>query len=207
MKSRLANIAQDLLARGQQPLMPVAIWGRELDGQIRTLDWHGHEGETAVIALMAGLHLRNDNLLPSHSFAQLIESDATGACWHGIMHRMEGDFSNAKYWFYQAGKHPVLAIVAQEIAAALQGSIDIDPERVPQGRIRSLLLDFRDRLAWTPSAFTDLVQWQQGRELDPALLRALEQMQSIETSLLLKHSLAMCEPVLNSIADAAHGHG
>jgi hypothetical protein len=57
--------------------------------------------------LVAGLWLYIDALEPSHRVSQSIDTP-TGAFWHAIMHRREGDFSNAKYWYRRAGSHPVM---------------------------------------------------------------------------------------------------
>jgi hypothetical protein len=57
---------------------------------------------------LAGLWLVHDFLDESHAISQGVETP-TGAYWHGVMHRREGDFSNAKYWFRRAGNHEVLA--------------------------------------------------------------------------------------------------
>jgi hypothetical protein len=51
--------------------------------------------------LQAGLWLYVDDLDRSHHVSQSIETPV-GSYWHGIMHRREGDFSNAKYWFRRA---------------------------------------------------------------------------------------------------------
>jgi len=59
-------------------------------------------------ALQSALWLYVDELDRSHEISQAI-GDATGAYWHGIMHRREGDFSNAHYWFRRAGMHPAMA--------------------------------------------------------------------------------------------------
>lgn len=64
-------------------------------------------------AVYAGLWLYIDELDRSHAISQGID-DATGAYWHGIMHRREGDFSNAKYWFRRVGAHPVIAEVGYD---------------------------------------------------------------------------------------------
>lgn len=65
----------------------------------------------AAPALCAGLWLYVDELDRSHTISQGID-DATGSFWHGIMHRREGDFGNAHYWFRQAGAHPAMRAVA-----------------------------------------------------------------------------------------------
>jgi hypothetical protein len=51
----------------------------------------------------------------SHGISQADDSPEA-AYWHGIMHRREGDFSNAKYWFRRVGRHPVLDDLAERVA-------------------------------------------------------------------------------------------
>jgi hypothetical protein len=60
--------------------------------------------------ILAALWLYVDDLERSHAVSQNIPS-GTGSYWHGIMHRREGDFANAKYWFWKAGDHPVIGIL------------------------------------------------------------------------------------------------
>jgi hypothetical protein len=55
--------------------------------------------------LQAAIWLYVDDLDRSHTVSQGIETEE-GSFWHGIMHRREGDFSNAKYWFRRAGSLP-----------------------------------------------------------------------------------------------------
>lgn len=57
---------------------------------------------------IAGLWLYHDFLDESHVISQEIGT-RTGSYWHGIMHRREPDYSNAKYWFRRVGDHPVFA--------------------------------------------------------------------------------------------------
>jgi hypothetical protein len=57
---------------------------------------------------LSGLWLLHDFLDESHTISQNIATPS-GSYWHGIMHRREGDFSNAKYWFDRVGDHPVFA--------------------------------------------------------------------------------------------------
>jgi hypothetical protein len=60
---------------------------------------------------LAGVWLLHD-LDESHRISQGIDTPS-GSFWHGIMHRREGDFSNAKYWFRQVGRHPVFESLAE----------------------------------------------------------------------------------------------
>lgn len=52
----------------------------------------------------------------AHEIVQADEDSAT-ACWaHGIVHLMEGDAANARYWYRKAGR-PFNQDVPAEIAA------------------------------------------------------------------------------------------
>lgn len=41
----------------------------------------------------------NGDIETPHALVQSREGDAEADFWHGIIHRMEGDSANAKYWF------------------------------------------------------------------------------------------------------------
>jgi hypothetical protein len=66
-------------------------------------------------AVLAGLWLVHDCLHESHEVSQAIDSPA-GSFWHAIMHRREGDFSNAKYWLRRVGRHEVLTSLGERAA-------------------------------------------------------------------------------------------
>jgi hypothetical protein len=55
---------------------------------------------------LAGAWLVHDYLDESHTISQGVET-TSGSFWHGVMHRREGDYSNAKYWFRRVGAHEV----------------------------------------------------------------------------------------------------
>lgn len=77
----------------------------------------GHEkvvDQSMAEACLAGIWLLHDFLDASHSISQALDTPE-GSFWHGIMHRCEGDFSNAKYWFHCAGDHPVFEELAKEL--------------------------------------------------------------------------------------------
>ena len=66
----------------------------------------------------AGLHLLNDDLGRAHVIAQTLEGDATADYWHAIIHRREGDYGNARYWFARTGPHPVLTEIHGDVGGA-----------------------------------------------------------------------------------------
>lgn len=55
---------------------------------------------------LSGLWLLAGDLDRSHTISQSIET-IDGSYWHGIMHRREGDYFNAKYWMRRTSGHPV----------------------------------------------------------------------------------------------------
>lgn len=69
------------------------------------------DGEMASCCL-AGVWLLHDYLDESHAISQSIDT-SSGSYWHAIMHRREGDFSNAKYWFRRVGDHPVIDLLGE----------------------------------------------------------------------------------------------
>jgi hypothetical protein len=62
---------------------------------------------------LSGLWLVAGDIHQSHSISQDLGSPE-GSFWHGVMHRREGDFGNAKYWFRRAGDHPVFEQIARQ---------------------------------------------------------------------------------------------
>ena len=86
------------------------------------------DGRTVKDADMAaccisGLWLLHDYLDQSHKINQNIET-TTGSYWHGIMHRREPDYSNAKYWFRRVGRHEVFPVLAAEVKEQAQDSAE-----------------------------------------------------------------------------------
>ncbi|NQU09604.1 hypothetical protein HQ590_02345 [bacterium] len=61
-----------------------------------------------ALLVKAAIYLKHGFLDECHRIAQKVET-STGSYWHALMHRAEGDFSNAKYWFRRVSQHPVLS--------------------------------------------------------------------------------------------------
>ena len=83
------------------------------------MDVSGTPGSARDLILSAAL-LWHDHLDASHCVSQDIAS-SSGSFLHGIMHRREPDYSNAKYWFHRTGEHPVFPVIAERAAAELDG--------------------------------------------------------------------------------------
>lgn len=72
--------------------------------------------------------LFHNYLEESHEISQNINT-AEGSFWHGIMHRREPDYGNAKYWFQRVGEHPIydnLYSSAYNIAGTMDSSAGSD---------------------------------------------------------------------------------
>ncbi|MDP1563146.1 MAG: hypothetical protein Q8M16_17340 [Pirellulaceae bacterium] len=80
--------------------------------------------------VLSGLWLIHGFLDQAHEICQAIPN-AEGSFWHAIMHRMEGDNWNAKYWYQQVGRHEVIDRIAARLKTAWAPSSFVDQcERV-----------------------------------------------------------------------------
>ena len=100
-------------------------------------------------ACLAGLWLYHDYLDESHRLSQDGE-DVSFRYWHGIMHRREPDYGNAKYWFRRVGHHPVFDRLLDEARALGRA----DSDAASDDSVRRLLGDKK----WDASAFVDLCE-------------------------------------------------
>lgn len=133
------EISRQLKERVQvlPPLCPTQIWKPELSLQISDSsdsELFGNEAAESLqremrLACRAGLLLMNDDLKASHDYSQQIES-STGSFWHAIMHRREGDFSNANYWWRKTGNHPVFPQIYAAATCSMQGDEDENTKKI-----------------------------------------------------------------------------
>ena len=75
--------------------------------------WTGPIGSaTQADACRLGLWLLVGELDRAHRICQDIDQPE-GSWWHAIVHRLEGDFWNSRYWYRRVGPHPAWSIVAE----------------------------------------------------------------------------------------------
>jgi len=139
------------------PLCPTQIWKPEISAQISNTseeELFGSETTCAEagemrLAVRAGLLLLNDDLSTSHDLAQQIET-STGSFWHAIMHRREGDFSNANYWFLRTGNHPAFADIDNKSASTPRDNNDASAQE--------FAIQIETEKSWKPMEFVALCE-------------------------------------------------
>ncbi|MEM9026302.1 MAG: hypothetical protein AAGB06_05150 [Verrucomicrobiota bacterium] len=107
----------------------MALRGRsaqDLFGNLKVVD------PVMADAALSALWLRFDALNAAHDVIDRIDS-ATGCLWHGILHRREGDYPNARYWMHQAGNHPTYLYLAQGAGAILAQMSEMDSSEIHAG--------------------------------------------------------------------------
>ncbi|HZG56834.1 hypothetical protein [Paenibacillus sp.] len=171
MSEKDARAWLETLANREPPqrLAPKRPWDAALSENIANASFGA--GADAD-ALRSALLLWNDDLDGSHELSQRIETP-TGSLLHGVMHRMEGDYGNAEYWFRRVGAHPCY----RELAAAVRNA-DGGAAFVPGG-------------AWDPYAFNRAVE-RAVRSADAPATALLERLQRLEMSTIAAYCLQRC---------------
>ena len=151
MSAEQTSYGPTMDALWKEPALPPLDWGsptKALRERLLGLEVkQAFEGQTVVDEEMArccvaGLLLLHGLLDESHRISQGNPS-TTGSYWHGLMHRREGDFSNAKYWFRRVGDHPAYRDLNEAVREKSGG-------QAPTA--------FAAQETWDPFAFIDLCE-------------------------------------------------
>jgi hypothetical protein len=152
-----------------EKLTPSEPLDRELARQIRDADDAKLAGELKVGETLAivrgGLLYAVDALDTAHRIFQDAPDDL-GSYWHGMMHRREGDFDNARYWFRRAGALPFFG-------ALHRASSEFSPDMARQA-------------SWDPYLFTG--QCEQARHGAEELVSEMARLQRTEFDAIFDYS-------------------
>ena len=158
--------------------LPLAALAKKLTQAFSGLDF-----SPATEKLIRSLvFLWHDHFAESHSLSQDIP-DADGSFLHGILHRREPDYGNARYWFNRVGNHPAFPLIAEQVANLQKDwkKETIDPE---EKREKWPLL-FLPRKTWDPFEFIAACQRARENPSPHSRLPRLEKIQELEFRVLL----------------------
>jgi hypothetical protein len=180
---------------GLPPLMPDGPWHPGIDTEIAnvSLVWLSAEradGVPSAAAYLAALHLWNDNLSAAHEIVQSAETPAA-MLLHGIVHRREGDYDNARYWFRQAGNHPAYHGLQVRVAAYLKSS------RPVGGAVGDALEQMAAQGSWNPYLFVSAAAMLEYRTEEREARARLEYVQQLE----LEAAMRFLEGNLGALRD------
>lgn len=185
--SAIAEIIETLEAGNPLPaLVPQQEWNAELTKSLQALSttalFEGQElkNTTFAEAIKSGLLLWNDALDASHTISQGL-GNQTGSYWHGMMHRREPDYSNAKYWFGRVGTHPIFPALRERAISLLKETPN------PSDTLARIAQAIETQVHWDAYQFIDWCQAAEGN-MDADVTRFLRQVQAEEIKLLLAYS-------------------
>lgn len=169
----------------QRPILSVGphiIWNERLDRQIKAIPLTEGDDEKRAyeIALKGAFLIYNDSLSKGHDELQdrlVYARHDTSSYWHGIMHRKEGDYNNAKHWLPL--DHPIHAELLEKTRAFVR------EQQISDLELKASLNKLAEQPTWNPGLFVDLVKEHVTKGLSEEAATLLNNIQKFEIDLLL----------------------
>ena len=185
--TRIALFVERLEDRESLPeLQPDSAWDTDLTDEITEcspIDLFmpvAVKNEKAAQAVKAGVLLWSDELSLSHDICQGLKTPESSYI-HGVMHRREGDYSNAKHWFAKAKNHPVATKLFEK-------STQIGDDIVPAtDQLSHYTSDLKGIGHWSPDSFVDWCESASQGNVDSTCLYFFKKLQIEEIRLLIDH--------------------
>ena len=183
----IAEVIEKLEVGNPLPtLVPQNAWNTELTDALESaslddlFDGKSLKNSTFGEAIKSGLLLWNDALDESHTISQGLMNE-TGSYWHGIMHRREPDYPNAKYWFGRVSTHPIFPALHERALELLK---EIPS---PSDALADIGQTIASQENWDAYQLIDWCEATEG-DSDSDVTRFLQQVQVKEIKLLLAYS-------------------
>ena len=125
--------------------------------------------------LRGGLFYFHNALEDSHKEVAKLE-DSASSYWHGMVHRRQGDFDNARYWMRRSGDHPTFAEMQSRAS-------DASPHMARQA-------------GWDPFLFVHLCE--QFRYGETEYKKEIGHLQKVEFSVIFDYVWRQCVAPLES---------
>jgi hypothetical protein len=147
-----------------------------------------------ALGCLAAMWLRFDFLDKSHQISQSLDTPE-GSFWHGVMHRREPDFANAKYWFRRVGQHELYSPLAGEARRLVSEEMAAASRRDPsQGKAGSMVKNgvlgkevrfLNEQEIWDPLRFVDLCEL--ALDASPPLHTFCKRLQQLEWEMMFDY--------------------
>lgn len=172
-ENNLAAAFLKLIATSDLPALgpeqrPSAKPAPDINAIVRAWANEHHLDADKLDVLRSAALLWHDHLDASHSISQSIPT-ATGSFLHGIMHRREPDYGNAKYWFHRVHSHPAYSDITESVR-----------DRIDSGELPSVFNFLVQNGNWDPFGFVDAVDEEFCSRKNPEVFQGLQVVQQVE---------------------------